>query len=143
MLTDDHVEFVRPPAWLTRGEVGALYQQARVVVLPSIYEAFGMTALEALACQRPVVASRTGGLPEIIEHNVNGLLFEPRDECDLARGLIALLSDPELRERLGAAGRGAAERRGDVGPDRGAMRAAVSRSSCEWRWAGFHPRLWT
>jgi glycogen synthase len=109
-------EFERPSQWLTRGEVATLYHGARVVVLPSIYEPFGMTALEALACQRPVVASKTGGLPEIVEHNVNGFLTEPKDELDLAQWLMKLLSDAELRNRLGREGRARVSREFAWGP---------------------------
>jgi glycogen(starch) synthase len=105
MLSDRQVEFVKPTPWLTRPEMAALYQGARVVVQPSIYEPFGMTALEALACQRPVVASRIGGLREIVQHNVNGFLAEPEDELDLAQWVMTLLADADLRERLGREGR--------------------------------------
>jgi glycogen synthase len=105
MLSADQVEFVKPTPWLTRREMAALYQGARVVVLPSIYEPFGMTALEALACQRPVVASRIGGLREVVQHNVNGFLAEPQDELDLAQWLMTLLADADLRNRLGREGR--------------------------------------
>lgn len=105
MISARQVEFIKPLPWLTRPEVASLYQGARVVVVPSIYEPFGMTALEALACQRPVVASRTGGLSELVRHDVNGFLAEPQDELDLAQWIMALLSDQDLRARLGRQGR--------------------------------------
>jgi glycosyltransferase involved in cell wall biosynthesis len=105
MIPAQLVDFVDPAQWMTRPEVAELYQGARVVVVPSIYEPFGMTALEALACQRPVVASRTGGLMETIKHDVNGFLAEPGDELDLAQWIMTLLSDPALRSRLGKEGR--------------------------------------
>jgi glycosyltransferase involved in cell wall biosynthesis len=105
MIPSQQVDFLYPSHWLTRQELAELYQGARVVVVPSIYEPFGMTAIEALACQRPVVASRTGGLMETIKHNVNGFLTEPRDELDLAQWIMTLLSDPELRNRFGEEGR--------------------------------------
>jgi glycosyltransferase involved in cell wall biosynthesis len=81
-----------------------LYQKAQVVTVPSIYEPFGMTALEALACQRPVVATRVGGLKEIITPNINGFLAEPQDELTLAQCLMALLANSDLRHRLGEDG---------------------------------------
>jgi glycosyltransferase involved in cell wall biosynthesis len=105
VLSADQVVFVNPSQWLTRHETAELYQGARIVVLPSIYEPFGMTALEALACQRPVVASRVGGLPEIVQHGINGFLAEPQDELDLAQWLMTLLSNADLRSSLGRAGR--------------------------------------
>lgn len=94
-----------PSQWITKEEIAKLYQGARTVVVPSIYEPFGMTALEALACQCPVVASRTGGLRETIKDKVNGLLVEPEDALDLAQSLMTLLSDARLRIRLGEEGR--------------------------------------
>jgi glycosyltransferase involved in cell wall biosynthesis len=100
-----NVEFESTKPWKTRPELAKLYQGASVVVVPSIEEPFGMTALEALACERPVVASDTGGLQEMITHNVNGFLAQPRDDLDLAQWLMALLSNRDLRTRLGKAGR--------------------------------------
>ena len=82
-----------------------LYQQAAVVVVPSLYEPFGMVALEAMACGRPVVASSTGGLAEVVEHDVTGYLVRPGDHLELAQRLAALLLDPARAARLGAAGR--------------------------------------
>lgn len=105
VISERQVDFRSPSEWITRQELAELYQGARAVVVPSIYEPFGMTALEALACQRPVVASRTGGLKETIKHNVNGFLAEPGDELDLAQWLMTLLSDAKLRGRFGEEGR--------------------------------------
>lgn len=109
LLPEQRVEFVDPSPWLTRAELTRLYQSALVVVVPSIYEPFGMTALEALACQRPVVASRIGGLRETIRHKETGLLAEPQNELDLAQWIMTVLADPALGDRLGAAGRAALE----------------------------------
>jgi glycosyltransferase involved in cell wall biosynthesis len=105
LLSDEQVEFESTSPWLTRPEVANLYQRARVVVVPSIDEPFGMTALEALACQRPVLATNVGGLPKLITPNVNGFLAEARDELDLAQWLMTLLADGALRARLGQEGR--------------------------------------
>jgi glycogen(starch) synthase len=90
--------------WKTGPELARLYQQARLAVVPSIYEPFGMTALEALACGRPVVASRVGGLKEIVKHRVTGFLAEPKDHLDLAQWLMTGLASEDLRNSLGQAG---------------------------------------
>lgn len=76
---------------------------ADVVVVPSLVEATSIAALEAMACGRPVAASRVGGLPEIVDESV-GTLFEPANPRDLADRVLALLASPELAER-GARGR--------------------------------------
>jgi glycosyltransferase involved in cell wall biosynthesis len=74
-------------------------------VLPSISEGIPMVLLEALALARPVIASRVGGIPEVIEHGVSGLLIAPGREDELAKTCIALMDDPDCARRLGAAGR--------------------------------------
>jgi len=104
-IPERQVEFIRTAQWLTRQEMARHFQGARVVVIPSLYEAFGMVAIEALACQRPVVVSNTGGLAQIVKHYVNGFLAAPRDELDLAQWIMVMLADSELRHRMGVEGR--------------------------------------
>ncbi len=96
---------VRMVGWQTGAALVELYQRAQVVVVPSLYEPFGIVALEAMACGRPVVASRVGGLAEILEDAVEGYLVTRGDHLELARRLAGLLRDPQLRERMGAAAR--------------------------------------
>ena len=98
----DRVEFLgRRP----HDEVASLVRGCEVFALPSIAEPFGIAALEALACGRPVVASAVGGLPEFIEDGRNGLLVAPGDPEALACALRRLLEDGALRAALGEAGR--------------------------------------
>ncbi len=75
-----------------------------VVVVPSLSEASGLTAMEALALGVPVVATRVGGLPEVVVDGVTGLLVDPADEAALARAVARLLDDPVLSSTLAAAG---------------------------------------
>ena len=86
-------------------EMGARYERAAVVCVPSRREGYGMTAREAMAHGRPVVASAVGGLADAIEDGVTGLLVPPRDVPALRAALVRLLGDPELRQRVGAAAR--------------------------------------
>jgi L-malate glycosyltransferase len=88
-----------------------LLPQADVFFLPSEYESFGLSALEAMACGVPVLASNTGGLPEVVRHGVDGLLVEPGDVEGMSRGLLSLLSDDAMRARMGEAAREAATSR--------------------------------
>jgi len=74
-----------------------------VFLLPSSQESFGLAALEAMACEVPVVASRIGGLPEVIEDGVSGFLHPPDAIDEMARSAIALLKDEALRQRMGGA----------------------------------------
>jgi glycosyltransferase involved in cell wall biosynthesis len=91
---------------LKRTEIFRFYQSARFVVVPSTcYEVCPMVVLEAMSHGLPVIASRIGGLPELVEDGETGLLFEPRDAGDLAKKIQALWSQPELCDRLGAAAR--------------------------------------
>jgi glycosyltransferase involved in cell wall biosynthesis len=88
-----------------------LYRRAAVVVCPSRREGFGVTCLEAMAHARPVVATDVGGLRDLVVDGETGLVVRPRDPQGLRRALDRLLADPELRRRLGAAGRERARQR--------------------------------
>jgi glycosyltransferase involved in cell wall biosynthesis len=91
-------------------EVGAYYERAAVVCVPSRREGVGMTAREAMAHGRPVVATRVGGLPDAVRDGETGLLVPPRDPVALREALERLLGDAELRARLGRVARIHAER---------------------------------
>jgi L-malate glycosyltransferase len=90
-------------------DVEALGEQEQVVpllsvtdlfLLPSAQESFGLAALEAMACEVPVVASRVGGLPEVVEHGVSGFLCAPDDIGGMTEAAIALLTDSALHRRF-------------------------------------------
>jgi glycosyltransferase involved in cell wall biosynthesis len=92
--------------WQPPASLPELYAQADICVVPSVCEeAFGIVALEAMAAGRPVVASRAGGLQFTVVEGETGWLFSPGDAGELAERLDALLDDPGLRHRMGAAGR--------------------------------------
>jgi glycosyltransferase involved in cell wall biosynthesis len=97
-----------------------------VFALTSRSEGMPLVILEAWASGVPVVASRVGGVPELIESGVNGLLFEPGDEAGLAESLRRLLADPAEARRIAEAGRSLARVRYDVR----AMAAAYHRDYC-------------
>ena len=80
------------------------YQQAELFVLPSLFEPFGMTALEAMACGTTVVASKFGGIKDVISSGENGLLVDPTDAQEFADALIMLLEDCQQCERMGREG---------------------------------------
>jgi len=71
-------------------------------LLPSAQESFGLAALEAMACEVPVVASAVGGLPEVIVHGESGFLHPPEDLQAMAESAVALLTDPSLHQRTTA-----------------------------------------
>jgi N-acetyl-alpha-D-glucosaminyl L-malate synthase BshA len=83
--------------------------QADVFLLPSQTEAFGLAALEAMACGVPVVATRVGGVPEVVVDGDSGLLFPPGDVAAMSDGVLALLDDPARRDRMAKAARARAE----------------------------------
>ncbi|BAN69953.1 glycosyltransferase family 4 protein [endosymbiont of unidentified scaly snail isolate Monju] len=82
-----------------------LFTESDIVVVPSRYESFGLVLLEAMIREKPVVASATGGMKEIVEHAKTGLLVTPESSEELAAGIISLLSDAPLRLRMGAQAR--------------------------------------
>jgi glycosyltransferase involved in cell wall biosynthesis len=88
-----------------RDDISAVTADLSVAVLPSLREAQGISILEAMARCRPVVASAVGGIPEVITSGVDGLLVPPASPADLADAIVSLARSPELRERLGRAGR--------------------------------------
>jgi alpha-maltose-1-phosphate synthase len=92
-------------AMLPVPEVVELYSHAAVFVCPSIYEPFGLINLEAMACGTPVVASRVGGIPEVVVDGETGRLVEPGDPTALGQALREVLADPERARRMGEAGR--------------------------------------
>jgi glycosyltransferase involved in cell wall biosynthesis len=98
----DHVEQLGYVPW---NKLVSLYQEATVCVVPSHYESFGLVALEAMACGVPVVATRAGGLPEIIEDGMTGLLVTSGDAPELANAIVSLLRDRKERTQMGSAGR--------------------------------------
>ena len=110
-------------------ELGPWFERAAVVAVPSRREGYGMVAREAMAWGRPVVASGVGGLVDVVEDGVTGLLVPPGDVPALRTALKRLLVDAELRSRLGEAAREKAERElsSDVAID--ALLAAYNEAS--------------
>jgi glycosyltransferase involved in cell wall biosynthesis len=90
-------------------EVAVALDAATALVLPSRSEGMGRVVVEALCRGRPVVASRVGGIPDLVRDDVNGLLVEPGDTEALADALVRILSDHELAERLAAGARESVE----------------------------------
>jgi glycosyltransferase involved in cell wall biosynthesis len=88
-----------------RRDVIGLMKSFDLFVMSSVTEGLGSAILEAMTCERAVVASNTGGIPEAVDENVTGLLVPPRDEKALAKAIVTLLRDPDLRRRFGQAGR--------------------------------------
>jgi glycosyltransferase involved in cell wall biosynthesis len=91
--------------FLPREEVAARYERAAVVVCPSRREGFGLVCAEAMAHGRPVVATKVGGLAELVVDGETGILVEPGDPKALRAATDLLLADRDLRRKLGAAGR--------------------------------------
>jgi len=119
--------------------ISSFYQAARLIVLPSTcFEGFPMTILEAMVHARPVVAPRIGGIPEIVDDGITGLLFEPGNAKDLAQKIQYLWDCPDLCRQMGQAGQEKALR--EYSPEKHYDRLmAVYKKAIELGPGGFSP----
>jgi glycosyltransferase involved in cell wall biosynthesis len=101
-----------------------------IFVLPSLHEGIPMVLLEALALKKPVIASRVGGIPEVVSHGTSGILVKPANPDELATGLKRLVEDHEKAQQLGNAGRCRVEQEFDASL-MAARTAAVYQSLCK------------
>jgi starch synthase len=112
---------------LPHSELTALLTQAQVFICPSIYEPLGIVNLEAMACETAVVASRVGGIPEVVLDNKTGLLVDytvdsVKFESELAAAINHVMSDTQLASQMGKAGRSRAK--DEFGWDKVALQTA-------------------
>jgi glycosyltransferase involved in cell wall biosynthesis len=94
-------------------EMPFYYSSSDIVMLPSISENFPVVALEAMSSGKPIVASRVGGIPEVITDNENGILVNPANVSQIIKALSRLLENRHLRDRMGGKGRSIVENRFD------------------------------
>jgi L-malate glycosyltransferase len=87
-----------------RTDVLSLMKTTDVFVMSSVMEGLGTSLLDAMACARPIVATDTGGIPEVVVHEETGLLVPPRDPDQMADALVTLLKDDTRARQYGAAG---------------------------------------
>lgn len=98
-------EEVRFLGFVEHDKLPAYYGASDLLVLPSRMESFGLVLVEAMACALPVVATRVGGIPEVVEEGVTGILVEPNDPQALAEAIIEMLDEPDRMRAMGARGR--------------------------------------
>ena len=101
----DLLDDVETPGWIGAADKDALLQSASVFVLPSHVEALPMALLEAMASGLPVVATRVGGIPEVVTDGREGWLVAPGDPASIADAVTRLLEDPSRRTAMGLAAR--------------------------------------
>lgn len=94
-----------------REGMAELLGRADLYLLPSEHESFGLSALEAMACGVPVIATSVGGTSEVVEHGVSGYLVDPHDVEEMGRLAVALLRDPQRHQAMGEAARRRVEER--------------------------------
>ena len=101
-LTYEEVNNILPDDMFSSAEIDKIMD---VLVVPSLQEPFGRVLLEAMAMGKPVIASRVGGMPEIVSDGESGRLFPAKSPNSLANALREVLNSPDLAERWGNAGR--------------------------------------
>lgn len=104
-ITSDIAERVSFTGFVPQSQLAHYYRKADVLINPSLSEAFGMSLVEAMATEVPVIGTRVGGMTDIIEHGKTGLLVEPADAPALANTIVQLLFNEKLRKSMGKAGR--------------------------------------
>lgn len=97
-----------------RNEVPYYYAMSDIVVVPSLQEAFGLVVSEAMACGKPVIGSRVGGIPDQINDGYNGFLVQPRNAKEIAEKIIWLVENPEKAKQMGTNGRKMVEEKFDI-----------------------------
>ena len=93
-----------------QNDMSELLAISDILLLPSELESFGLVALEAMACEVPVIATRVGGIPEVVRDGVDGFLYDVGDIRAMADGCLSILSNPQIRDNLGKAAREHANR---------------------------------
>lgn len=96
---------MRFPGYVGQDDIRPLFTEADVFCLPSVVEGVPVVLMEAMAMELPVVTTRMAGIPELVEDGESGLLTVPGPEGELVAALETLARDPELRARMGRAGR--------------------------------------
>jgi glycosyltransferase involved in cell wall biosynthesis len=105
-LPSDSPDNFRFLGHLQKDATNSFFSESKIIVLCSVwYEGFPMILVEAMLHGKPVIASRIGGIPEIVEDGITGLLFEPGNADDLGKKIEYLWDQPELCKKMGAAGR--------------------------------------
>ena len=108
-------EYIIFKGFVPHRDINRYYQQCDIVVVPSSWpEPFGRTLIEAMACAKPVISTRVGGITEVISHGENGLLVKPADPEDLANALKTLIDDEEMRIQMGKCGRKSVKEKYDL-----------------------------
>ena len=90
--------------WIPNKDLNKVYRNADIFVLPSLREGLPVVLLEAMACGTPVVASKVGGIPDIIKNGENGFLIEPKNSKEFADKIIRLLLDEKLKQKFSEEG---------------------------------------
>lgn len=97
-------EHITITGFLPYEDMPSVYELADIFILPSIHEELGSSLLEAMSMQRPIVATHVGGIPNIIKHEYNGLLVEPKSPEALAKAIEKLIAEPTLAGKLAQQG---------------------------------------
>lgn len=108
-LADKYREFVYQLGWIDREEKEKYLQECNIFVLPTYFEGLPMSLLEGMVYGCACIASEVGGIPQVIDHGVDGILIQPKNKEELKMALSELLQDFSLQQKLGEAGRNKVE----------------------------------
>ena len=104
-IADKYPEFIHQLGWIDKEEKEKYLQECNIFVLPTYFEGLPMSLLEGMSYECACIASAVGGIPQVIEDGVSGVLIQPKDENSLKEAIEKLLQDEKQQEKLGQTGR--------------------------------------
>ncbi|WP_424357762.1 glycosyltransferase [Methanocella sp. MCL-LM] len=110
-LDSKYARNVKFHGFVETGQLEEMYRECDLFVAPSLYESFGLIYVEAMSWGKPVIGCRAGGIPEVFSDDETGILIEPGNDRELAEGIIRILGDDGLRERMGRSARELVEKK--------------------------------
>ena len=104
-IADEHKDFIHQLGWIGREKKEKYLQKCSIFVLPTYFEGLPMSLLEGMVYECACIASAVGGIPQVIDDGLDGILIQPKDKYSLKKAIVKLLQDKALQKKVGYSGR--------------------------------------